>query len=192
MVLGSHNSWSFLNGKKWWMNLFHFVAQCQEHDIKTQYEEYGVRCFDLRVKYDKDGNTIFAHGKYVYDYTIEDMSSDLMYLDGKKDCFVRVIHEARTKKEYTEDNVVRFKAFCNALEETLPNIKFWNGNNLYNGKNDYAFKNRPSCLELYSSVRSPKLIDDWIPRLYAFLHNKKNIRNGTDRDIMLVDFVNYR
>ena len=159
MVLGSHNSWSFLNGKKWWMNLFHFVAQCQEHDIKTQYEEYGVRCFDLRVKYDKDGNTIFAHGKYVYDYTIED---------------------------------VRFKAFCNALEETLPNIKFWNGNNLYNGKNDYAFKNRPSCLELYSSVRSPKLIDDWIPRLYAFLHNKKNIRNGTNRDIMLVDFVNYR
>ena len=174
------------------MNLFHFVAQCQEYNIQDQYEEYGVRGFDLRVKFDKNGDTVFAHGKYVYDCTLEDITKDLAYLDKKGGCNVRVIHEARTKEEYTPENVERFKAFCSAIEASYLNIKFWNGNNLYTAKNDYPFKNKPTCLELYASVRAPKLIDDWIPRLYAFINNKKNIRKGTDRDILLVDFVNYR
>ena len=190
-LLGTHNSWSFLKGKKWWMNLFRFVAQCQDYDIKTQYEKYGVRCFDLRVKYDKYGNTVFAHGKYVFDYNLEQMSKDLLYIDKKSDCFVRIIHEARTKKEYTEKNVEKFRKFCSTLERVFANTKFWNGNNLYNGKNDYKFVCQPSCEELYSSVQAPKLIDDWIPRLYAFLNNKKNAKKGTDKDILLIDFVNY-
>ena len=52
MILGSHNSWSYLTPRKWWMKLFRFVAQCQDYDIKTQYEQFGVRCFDLRLKFD--------------------------------------------------------------------------------------------------------------------------------------------
>ena len=192
MILGSHNSWSFLKGKKWWMNLFKFVSQCQDYDIQTQYEEYGVRCFDLRVKYDKYGNTIFAHGKFVYDYNIEQMSRDLYYLNTKNDCYVRVLHEARNDKEYNVQNATRFRSFCNAIETTLPNIKFWCGRNLFNWDVDYEFKNHPTCKEMYASVELPKLIDDWIPRLYAFFHNKKNIRKGTSSDILLVDFVNYR
>jgi len=48
MILGSHNSWSYLPPKKWYMKPFRFTAQCQDWDIKTQYE-HGVRCFDLRL-----------------------------------------------------------------------------------------------------------------------------------------------
>ena len=191
MILGSHNSWSYLKGKKWWMNLFHFMAQCQDYDIQTQYEKYGVRCFDLRVKYDKDGKTLFAHGKYVYDYTPKQMAKDLQYINSKKDCYVRVLHEARTKKEYTANNVERFRNFCSAIEKELPDIKFWCGNNLYNYKNDYSFKHKPSEEGKYSSVMAPRLIDDWFPRIYAYFNNKQNISKGTNREILLIDFVNY-
>ena len=62
MILGSHNSWSYLTPRKWWMKLFRFVAQCQDYDIKTQYEQFGVRCFDLRLKFDVEGHTMVAHG----------------------------------------------------------------------------------------------------------------------------------
>jgi hypothetical protein len=192
MIIGSHNSWSYLKGKKWWMNLFHFMAKCQDCDIRTQYEEYGVRCFDLRVKYDKNGKTIFSHGQYVYDYTIEQMSKDLQFLDSKKDCYVRVLHEARNSKEYTEENIELFRAFCNAMENALTDTKFWCGRNLVNWKVDYEFRENPSCEEKYSSVMAPRLIDDWYPRLYARGNNKKNIEAGTDKDILLIDFVNYR
>ena len=85
MVIGSHNSRSFLKGKHWWQNALRFVAQCQDVDIQTQYEKYGVRFFDLRVRYDKNGNTVFAHGKFEYNYNLEKMSRDLQYIDGKGD-----------------------------------------------------------------------------------------------------------
>ena len=53
MILGSHNSWSYLPPKHWWMWSFHFMAKCQRVDIREQYEKYGVRCFDLRVRWKK-------------------------------------------------------------------------------------------------------------------------------------------
>ena len=37
----------------------------------------------------------------------------------------------------------------------------------------------------------PRIIDDWYPRIYAKLNNKRNIKLGTDKDILLIDFVNY-
>ena len=53
MILGSHNSWSYLPPKHWWMWPIHFMAKCQRVDIREQYEKYGVRCFDLRVRWKK-------------------------------------------------------------------------------------------------------------------------------------------
>ena len=35
----------------------------------------------------------------------------------------------------------------------------------------------------------PKIIDDWIPVLYAKLKNRKIRKEGTDKDILLIDFV---
>ena len=43
MILGSHNSWSYLPPKHWWMWPFHFMAKCQRVDIREQYEKYGVK-----------------------------------------------------------------------------------------------------------------------------------------------------
>lgn len=188
MILGSHNSWSYLPPRKSWMKPIAFTAKCQNVDIKTQYEKYNVRCFDLRVKFDKKGNPIIAHG--IIEYTTnENITSDLTWLNNKRDVYVRVILEARNKKDY-DIGKKYFARFCGALEYYFYNIYFWCGRNLYNWKEDYDFHFKPTCEERYSSVCKPKLIDDWYPKLYAKKNNKDNIKQGTDKQILLIDFVN--
>ena len=188
MILGSHNAWSYLPPKKWYMRLFRFIAQCQDWDIKTQYE-HGVRCFDLRIRYKGDDLQV-AHGAMVYKIDVADLHKDLEWLNSKGDVYVRLLHEVRNKKQYEKSSVKHFKCDCAAFEQLYPNIKFWCGKNLYNWSTDYEFKNNPTCKELYSSVVLPK-IDDVYPRYYAKKYNKKNYKKGTDRDILLIDFVNH-
>jgi len=190
MILGSHNSWSYLPPRHWWMRPFAFMARCQSVDIKTQYEKYGVRCFDLRIRYEKWKLQV-AHGSIVYDITEKQLKDDLEYLDSKGDCFVRILHEARTKKQY-EPSKPFFQSFCYTLNSDYPNIYWWCGRNLYNWQRDYNFNKEPSCEENYSSVSKPRLIDDWWPWLYARLNNKKILAKGTTSDILLIDYVNIK
>lgn len=189
MILGSHNSWSFLRGSKWWLLPFAFMAKCQKYDIRTQYEKYNVRCFDLRVLF-KKGQFIVAHGFFEYKCTLEDIERDLDWLNKKGDVYVRILHEVRRKKQYTSENIGLFKNICEFFSKSYKNIKFWCGRNLYNWEVDYQFDNEPTCHEDYSSVSKPKYIDDWFPYIYAKINNKKIKEKGTDKDILLIDFVN--
>ena len=191
MILGSHNSWSYLPVRKWWMRPFAFMAKCQNVDIMTQYEKYDIKCFDLRVLAESDG-VIVAHGMAEYKITVPKLYEDLKYLDSKGDCYVRVLNEVRTKKQHTPQEIVSFQRFCLHLESNYPNIKFWCGRNLVDWAIDFYFKENPSCEEKYSSVCSPKILDDWCPWLYAKLNNKRNIAIGTDKDILLIDFVDIK
>ena len=195
MLLGSHNSWSYLSPKRWWMWLIKFTAKCQSCDIQTQYIKYGVRCFDLRIGF-IDGYPCLTHGKVIYKYTLAQIHSDLKWLNDQKDAYVRVIHEARDKKRYTNINVYLFKSFCHWCEQDYPNIHFWCGRNLYNWKYDYVFNlgnsSEPSCEEAYSSVCSPKKIDDWWPWLFAKRKNHLTLQRGTKEDILLIDYVNIK
>lgn len=189
MIIGSHNSWSYFPVKKWWMKLIAFTARCQSKNIVEQYE-LGVRCFDLRIRFEKR-KPIIAHGIIEYNITEKDLLESLTYLNMKGDTCVRILHEVRTKKQYTNESVDNFVDYVQKLEGRFANIKFWCGKNLYNWENDYNFWYNPSCEEKYSSVCPPKILDDWWPWLYARLNNKKIIKEGTDKDILLIDFVNY-
>ena len=189
MILGSHNSWSFLRFKKWWMRLLSFTARCQECSIKDQYNIYGVRCFDLRIKFDENDNPIFSHNMFIYDCSKEDIMNDLSYLDEKGDCCVRILHEARRESEYNERTVDDFVNFVIELQSKFTNIQFWCGKNLYNWETDYEFPYKPSCEEKYASVCPPKIIDDWYPKMFAKRHNQEIKEKGTDCDILLIDFV---
>ena len=192
-ILGSHNSWSFLPPKHWWQKPFGFMAKCQDLNIQQQYEA-GVRCFDLRIRFNEgDTSPIVCHGKIEYDISPEELYSNLRWLNGKKNVYIRVIHEARTNSQYSAYSKTFFRMFCDDVTTKLKNIKFWCGRSLYNWKNpDYEFKYSPSCKEKYSSVCAPKWIDDWIPRFYAKYHNPFNLRKEYDEDILLIDFVNYK
>ena len=115
MILGSHNSWSYLPVESWWMHLLKFTAKCQSVDIKTQYEKYGIRCFDLRLQFNY-GIPVIAHGIIKYKYTFRQLSSDLNFLNSKGDCTVRVMLETRDEKDYITANISKFKYYCRLFE----------------------------------------------------------------------------
>ena len=190
MVIGSHNSWSYLKPRKWWLYPFMFMARCQSVGIREQYNKYDVRCFDLRIRFNENGDIVIAHGFMEYKYN--NLLDDLKWLNLKGDCYVRLIHEVRNKIQYTEESIKRFREVCSSFEKEYDKIKFWCGRNLYNWQFDYDFGVEPLCEENYSSVKAPKLIDDWFPWIYARRKNKKIIKNGTHLEILLIDFVNIR
>lgn len=190
-ILGSHNSWSYLKPRKWWMRLIAFTDRCQSATIIEQYTLHDVRCFDLRLRWDKKGNMILAHGIVEYKYTEEMLMNDLTFLNARGDCYVRVLHEARNWIQYTTVSIALFQTYCLLLQSKFHNIHFWCGRNLYKWEYDYHFDSpEPTCTEKYSSVCPPKYLDDWYPWLYAKINNEKILQQGTKDDILLIDFVN--
>ena len=194
MILGSHNSWSFLPPRKWWQKALAFTARCQRLNIQQQYEA-GVRCFDLRLRR-INGDWHVVHNSF--DYANLDVPSfmgprvwrDLLGLDFKGDCLVRVVHDVRREKDYKEEDVKEFRSLCHDLQREFKHIKFWCGRNLYNWQVDYDFDFKPRCTEMYASVCSPHLIDDWFPLLYACRNNAWIRREEYKPDeVLLIDFV---
>lgn len=197
MVIGSHNSWSFRRARRWWLRPFQFIARCQCVDIRRQYADYGVRCFDLRIRFDDNGQLQVAHGLMVYDISREELDADLEWIDSHGDCYVRVIHEARTANQHSPVSTNEFVRWCREAVSKYQGIEFWCGRNLYDWTFDYCFGHPdPVCEERYSSVCPPKLLDDWWPWLYARLNNKWNIKESQSMepqpDILLMDYVNIR
>lgn len=189
MNLASHNSWSYATPKKWWMKLLRFTAKCQDVDIKTQYEKYGVRMFDLRLKFNAYGPVV-VHNIIEYDISKSKLLDDLNYLNDKGDCAVRILLDVRTEKNYTSYQRFNFIDYCTNFKNSFRNISFFGGDNLYNYKNEYHFTYQPYVIEKYSSVCSPKIIDDWYPRWYAKHNNEDNKKNNTNCDYLMIDFVN--
>ena len=189
MQLASHNSWSYLKPKKWWMKALAFTAKCQAVPIKEQYEQYGVRCFDLRVKFD-GGVPVVVHNIIEYELSEHELADTLYWLDAKGDVYVRVLLDIRNEKGYTAEQRGMFVDFCYDIERAFKKIKFWCGRTLYDWSVLYEFKNNPSCEEKYSSVCPPKIIDDWWPYLFAKKNNKRILQEGTDKDFLMIDFVN--
>lgn len=191
MILGSHNSWSYLPVRKWWMKPIAFMARCQSVDIRKQYE-MGVRCFDLRVRFNQYGLSIVAHGVVEYCYAASKIYEDLAWLNEQGGCYIRVIHEVRNIRQYKNRKRYLFSSFCMRLEHEYRHICFWCGRELFCWGYDYHFNTiEPTCDEKYSSVCSSKILSFW-PWLYAKLKNKKTLCKNTDKDILLIDFVNIK
>ena len=186
--LASHNSWSYLPPRKWWMYPLRFTAKCQSKDIKQQYE-MGVRCFDLRVRFHSE-EFVLVHGLMEYKTSKDDFIKDLFWLDEKGDVSIRVVLDIRRKNRTLQGQKYSFQLFCKSLESWYKNIKFFNGQCLYDKETIHKFGNYPSCEERYASVCKPKLLDDWFPWMYAKLNNKKLKQMGTEKEYLMLDFVN--
>lgn len=118
MILGSHNTMSYLPVRRWWMKPFAWVARCQSKDICEQYDS-GVRLFDLRVGFTRNGKLHFRHGLIGYKGSVADA---LRLLCSWGDTTVRIILEERSS-----DWDSFFRNFVNYVviwEGLYPNIKF--------------------------------------------------------------------
>lgn len=162
------------------------MARCQRIDIQTQYETHGVRGFDLRIK-PIDGELAIVHGFAVYEYNEEDLIQDLEYLNEKGDTYVRIILDVRKPSDYTKDNILWFRGYCEAFERSFPKIHFWCGKELTYWNTVYEFSYTPTVEEHYASASTKCKLDDLWPYLYA-KHNNWRYQ-VTDKDMLMLDFV---
>lgn len=191
-ILGSHNSWSYLPVKNY--KILRFMAKCQKYNIKEQYYA-GVQCFDLRLRFNKNNELQVCHNFIIYNITVEELYEDLKWLNSNSSesyrIYVRVLLDVRKESLLTYEMRMSFARYCNFMEERFSNLKFWCGRNLVDWETEYKFKIRELTVDdKYASVALPKIIDDWWPWLYAKLHNRKVKAKGTDKDVLLIDFVN--
>ena len=194
--LASHNTMSYLTPKNWIYRLIAFTARCQSKTIYEQIEKYNVELVDLRFKFNDKGQVSFAHGAIKYKGGLEIITEVLEYLNSYENFPVRVLLENKPGDKDQE-----FIAWCKYIEETYTNIEFFGGRNKWNWDELYKFKNKhPKVLDKYSSCNTNEpgkpqtgtYLDDLCPILYAKKNNKKNIENGTDKDYLMIDFVEIR
>ena len=196
-MFGAHNSWTFRTPIKWYLKPLYFLAQCQEVDIQTQMKDYNISLFDLRVKF-INNEPYIHHGLFNYgkvDY------ADLKLLNDNN-CYLRVMLESNFKMKDQILQEQQFITFCNELTQKYPNIKFFGGTRKFDEKVVYNFNTvqQPTLIDLYSSGTSLfdsdnkylRILDDWFPRLYALLKNKKNLKEYVDTEdtYLFYDFVN--
>lgn len=187
--IASHNSLTYLPVKNWYLIPFKYMARCQSKDLKTQYEEYNIRFFDIRIKFDNKEDAYFGHGLITYKAKIEDIFT---YLNSKEGVTVRILLENRSKKYYK-----RFREFCDYLVKRFHNINFIGGRDKHTWEIVYKFPGtEPAYLDKYASNNklskncSGWFLDDLCPWAYAKFFNKKNIQKGTDKEYLMIDFVN--
>lgn len=150
MILGSHNSITYLPPKRW--KIFNFMAKCQESSIQEQYEQYNVRLFDIRIHFNKLEPEI-KHGLITYDGSLQDI---LEYLNSRHDkVYVRVILETCRHNESQE---LLFINECKLMEKLYPNIYFFGGNRKYDWFQLYNFHNPDlNIVQKVSSMTKIKL-----------------------------------
>lgn len=182
--LGSHDTMTYLTPREWYLYPFKFMAQCQCKTIQQQFEKYGIRYFDLRVRFLKNGELTFAHGLMTYKANVEDV---LDYLNSHgEEVWVRFLLEL-TKADPEQE--AKFKEVCEIFEKRYTNLKFHNGRRKYDWTVVYKFQNPEPSLDQKISSMTWKIWDDWCPFFYAFFMNKKNVKKGTDKDYLLLDFL---
>ena len=192
-ILGSHNTMSYLKPKNWFYKIFAFTARCQSKSIQDQYYIYDVRLFDLRFKFNKKGEVSFAHGAVEYEGNIEEIMN---FLNSLNNIPVRIMLENKPGDKENE-----FKAWCEYLKNTYKNIRFFGGRNKWSWEELYKFDMaHPSLEDKYSSCNTNEpgkpqtgtYLDDLCPIIYAKQNNKKNLAKGTDKDYLMIDFVEIR
>lgn len=194
-VIASHNSWSFLAPASRIMRLFRFMARCQEVNIKQQFE-YGVRCFDLRVRFDQYGSPYFCHGLMRYHGSPHEhlyLLNHLSHLTSDK-VYCRVMledHMFTRDRDYQEQC---FAAFCCRLQHNIgyKQLQFFGGWTKYGWRDRMLFRfqgDEPTVLELHSSVCGSMFSALW-PRRFAKRHNKDFREGSCNAQILMLDFVN--
>ena len=201
MKLASHDTMTYLKPKRWWLTPFHFMARCQSKTIEEQYEKYGIRYFDLRISFNKEGYPEFRHGSMVFKGA--DVFKVLEYLNNKNEGIqIRILlegNEATFKFKYlfNKDKIEKekqrqiklFQIFMLLCESTFTDLKFHCGRSKWDWKVIYECKNPEPTLDQKISSMTWKIFDDWYPYIYARLMNHKNIKMGTDKDYLMIDFL---
>ena len=134
-----------------------------------------------------------------YEGSVYDLLAKLNSLakESGEDCYVRVVLESK-RPSYTD--IYLFCEFCKRLTERY-SLKFFGGNDRRDWwcyEPYFRFKTPLQDLDdRYSSTTSLfpqrwpwlRCLDDLFPKVYALIHNRRNIWSGTTHDWLFIDFV---
>lgn len=186
--LASHDTMSYLKPKYWWMTPFSFIARCQKLTLVEQYEK-GVRLFDIRIKFDlKNRCWDFAHG--AMRYKGDSVDKVLNFLNSLGECiYIRLVLEYNRTASCHDYVCKQFVYDAKQWIAKYKNLTFFE----FTRKSDWKRllpnpENAPSIYQATSST-TWKIWDDWFPYIYAKTHNKDHIRQGTDKDFLMIDFI---
>lgn len=196
-IIGTHNSMTYLRPQKWYGWFMIPFARCQRKTIEQQWND-GARCFDLRIRFTKQGEPYFAHGLYECTHkanpahVLEELYK-LMLRDNEQ-AVVRLILEDPDKQNH---NVYYFEQLCRVWEThqarqsvTVNNVlRFFGGNR----KGDWAqiveFDYKPNLTQYVGSMmEDARWYEKIMPFAYAWRRNKKNKQNPQG-DIAIYDFI---
>lgn len=201
MKLASHNTFTYLTPRTWWMRILAFTARCQRVGLNRQLN-LGAQMFDLRVRFVSAPyggiRPIVCHGLIEYEGWPHVVNA-IQHLDDKSrnndnPYYMRVVLESRRP---SEEQKCCFRDLCEVLTTYHHNLVFFGGND----RSDWSCQHpiydfgtpMPDIDEQHASTtalfpRFPRLDDLW-PWLYARLFNHRNIKKGTSHDWLMFDFV---
>ena len=164
-------------------------ARCQSKTIEEQWYD-GARCFDLRIRFTKQGEPYFAHGLYECTHEVKPIDVlvrlDRLMIRYNQPAFVRLILEDPDRQNY---NVVYFKEFCQDWSKGNKLMHLFGGNR----KGDWAqiveFDYKPNLTQYVGSMmEGARWYEKAMPFAYAWRRNKKNKQNPQG-DIAIYDFI---
>lgn len=189
MIIGTHNSMTYLEPKKWWFKLCPIFWRCQKKTIQEQWDA-GVRCFDLRITFEKDGTPVFAHGIVKLKGDVYKTINEIDSLVGKRivafnnyAVYVRIVCEDLTKDESIAEN---FNRLCLELLKTDYIVPF-EGRRKGDWKLLYSFAYKPKLNQFVGSMAPDAR---WYEKLMPWFYAKRmNKRNEAIENITLYDFI---
>jgi len=190
-MLGSHNSFSYLTPTKWWMKLLSPWSKCQNKTIVEQYNA-GVRYFDVRVAFNKDGSMRLVHNWV--EYPSSELFEALKTLNNKPDVYLRILLDMRKKPKGAENTADVLKWFYNFIDHVLKNttitidkaIVFWNWKHIIDNGIDVTEYHASVSAKWYEYIGG---LECW-----AELHNNIALTSKSDvvqsnKDVLLIDYV---
>ena len=186
-LIMSHGSMSYLPPRRWWQLPFRFIARTQSLSIYDQYAK-GIRYFDIRLRLHK-GQWVFAHGSMIFKSNI---SPEQLFhiLDGGNNVHVRLVLEYNNPTNNIDYISNQFTYHCDIWRKSFPSITFFEFTRKYDWRKLYTYADEPipTMYQAISSMAGRRILC-WWPWLYAWINNKDTIAQGSNKDILSIDFV---
>ncbi len=196
MVLGSHNTMSYLPPAKWWQHILRPFYRCQVKTLEQQIES-GVTYFDLRIREGKPNQWVFAHGCVTFKGC--SLREAINIISNRvPNATIRLIYEGKANDVITST----FKTACHNIEQTYPNIQFVGGFAKQGWQQLYKFRGDDGSEPMqWVGSMQPMPPKDWwkrpwryygslLPCLWAALNNYKLYTDPiADDKVVLLDFV---
>lgn len=184
VIIGTHNSMSFLKPKHWWMRpINYWFAQCQESNSALSLGD----AVDIRIYWSDEDGWQFAHGLVSYEFNSEFCgfftTISKFYKAGVR--YFRITLERNGNEE-------GFVALCNRLKFRYGNegVTFLGGYRKSDWKQLYDFGTNDIPIHQWvgSMADDARWYERFIPMLYAKRMNKHNLKNAKT-GINLYDFI---